>query len=263
MQAVFLTWRDPETRRWIPVGRLTAEKGEYQFVYTYGAKSSPHFIPFGRMQDLNSIYVSNRLFPLFANRLLPRTRPEYAEYLHWLGLDGATASDLDVLARSGGQRATDTLEIIQFPKKTINGKFTVTFFAHGLRHFSGGGQYSLTDLAPGDHLFLMRDVQNKVDPMALLMRTGDPVSLAGYVPRYYSDDFSRLLTLVGPENVCVVIERVNSDAPSSLRLLCKLDSPWPSEFEPCSDPYFTPIPTGSGPALIAYSPPAPSKPLAH
>jgi hypothetical protein len=136
MKALFITWQDPETRRWIPVGRLTFAKGAYQFAYTRGAKESKNFVPFGRMLDLDVVYLSSELFPLFSNRILPKSRPQYRDYLDWLGLDESKANGLDVLARSGGQRATDTLEIVPCPEPTSDNNYMVYFFGHGLRHLS-------------------------------------------------------------------------------------------------------------------------------
>lgn len=238
MKTLFVTWQDPETRRWIPVGRLTYENGTYEFAYTRGAKASQNFVPFGRMVDLNSVYSSTELFPLFANRILSRTRPEYSEYLSWLGLDESKASELEVLARSGGQRATDTLEIIPCPEPTPDNSYVVRFFSHGLRYLAEKDQQRVGSLRPGDRLWLMRDVQNRIDAMALLMRTDDPISVVGYVPRYYSGEFSTLMEKVGQERVRVSVEQVNADAPSNFRLLCKLEAPWPADFAPCSQGQF-------------------------
>jgi hypothetical protein len=128
VKAVFITWQDPETKRWIPVGRLTFAKGAYQFAYTRGAKESKNFVPFGRMRDLDVVYLSNELFLPFSNRILPKSRPEYRDYLDWLGLDESKANELDVLARSGGQRATDTLEIIPCPEPTSDNSYMVYFW---------------------------------------------------------------------------------------------------------------------------------------
>ena len=36
------------------------------------------------MRDLHGVYESAVLFPLFANRLLSKTRPEYRDFLAWL-----------------------------------------------------------------------------------------------------------------------------------------------------------------------------------
>lgn len=47
------------------------------------------------MQDFSKTYTSNTLFPLFKNRLLDKSRPEYAEYLTWLGLSSESTTDMD------------------------------------------------------------------------------------------------------------------------------------------------------------------------
>src|SRR3954463_2868057 len=102
MRTVYVAWQDPKSRDWYPVGRLT-HNGKYRFVYTEGAAVSPDFLPFGRMTDLNVAYESDNLFPLFANRLLPKSRPEYSDYLRWLDVDeDDPLSPLAILSRSGG-----------------------------------------------------------------------------------------------------------------------------------------------------------------
>lgn len=234
MKALFVAWQDPNSRRWVPVGRLTYENGTYRFVYTRGAKEVKNFTPFGRMTDLESAYVSDVLFPLFANRVLPKSRPEYRDYLRWLGLSETEHNEIEVLARSGGLRATDTLEIFPCPEPAEDNNYVVYFFSHGLRHLISENQERIKSLKSQERLFLMQDIQNLYDPMALLMRTDDPISIVGYCPRYYSGEFSKLLKEVGPDRVKVAVEQVNSDAPSQLRLLCKLVSPWPANLFPCS-----------------------------
>jgi len=241
MKALFVAWQDPDTRRWIPVGRLTHEDGTYKFTYTRGAKESKNFVPFGRMTDRSAVYVSTELFPLFANRILPKSRPEYRDYLRWLGLDDKKTNELEVLARSGGQRATDTLEIIPCPEPTSDNKYIVYFFGHGTRHLSAKDEARVSTLQQGERLFLMRDVQNHADATAILMRTGDPVSVVGYCPRYFSAEFSTLLEKIAPKNVVVNVEQVNADAPSQLRLLCRLEAPWPADFSPCSRGSYEPL----------------------
>jgi hypothetical protein len=193
------------------------------------------------MRDLEKVYCSDQLFPLFANRILSRTRPEYPQYLRWLGLREDEADELDVLARSGGQRATDTLEIVQCPEPTRDNTYEVYFFSHGLRYLWEPDQGVIKGLNAGQRLFLMRDIQNRADPLALLLRTDDPVGLVGYVPRYFAGEFSTVLRRVGQERVRVSVEEVNHDAPSNFRLRCKLIAPWPADFAPCSEEAFRPM----------------------
>ncbi|MFV1985189.1 MAG: HIRAN domain-containing protein [Thiohalomonadales bacterium] len=185
------------------------------------------------MKNLYVEYVSEELFPLFANRVLPKSRPEYKDYLSWLGLSNIKYDVLDELARTGGLRATDSLEMFPCPDRDVDKNYEVYFFSRGLRHMHKENQKRALELNPGDKIYLMQDLQNEYDTTALLLRTNDPVSLVGYAPRYYSAEFSKLVELVGSSKVDVKIERVNPDAPLQYRTLCKLSSPWPATFSPC------------------------------
>ena len=173
-------------------------QGQYRFVYTRGCRTMPDFAAFGRLTDLNAEYVSEELFPLFSNRVLAKARPEYPRYRDWLGLAPGDTDALDELGRTGGIRATDRLEVIPCPEPTEDGRYEIRFFTRGLRHLQPESRAGVEGLSAGERLFLMRDDQNERDPLALLMRTGDPIRLAGYVPRYYTDDVRRLEETVGP-----------------------------------------------------------------
>jgi hypothetical protein len=235
MKALFVAWQDEKSRHWAPVGRLTyGDDGLYQFVYTQGAETIPGFRPFGVMQDLHTIYKSETLFPIFSNRILAKNRPEYSEYLKWLGLSEDRYDALEELARTGGLRATDSLELFPCPEPTERKTYEVYFFCRGLRHLHQENQERARQLKHGEHLYLMRDMQNSHDTMALLMRTADPVTLVGYAPRYYSAEFTKLIECFegSSEKVSVTVEQVNLDAPAQYRVLCKLSSPWPANFLP-------------------------------
>ena len=95
------------------------------------------FQPFGRMTDLNAVYVGRELFPLFANRLLPKSRPEYRDFLSWLGVDEGSADELELLWRSGGERATDTLQVVHCPEPSPDGQYRAELCSHGIRHLPG------------------------------------------------------------------------------------------------------------------------------
>lgn len=233
MKALFVAYQDTESRTWTPVARLTYDGKLYHFKYTNGARELPSFVPFGRMTDLDAEYVSEQIFPLFANRLLPKSRPEYKDYLSWLGLEEKNHTSLEELARTGGLRATDSLELIPCPEPTASNRYEVYFFCRGLRHLPLENQKRTLNIASGEKLYIMQDIQNTSDEMALLLRTDDPITVTGYVPRYYATDFTQLIKLVGAEIPVVTVEKVNEDAPIQYRLLCKFSSPWPSGFSPC------------------------------
>lgn len=234
VKALFVAWQDTKTRSWAPVGRLTHDEGLFRFVYTRGAKDmGESFQPFGAMTDLNSAYISETLFPLFANRVLPKSRPEYDTYLKWLGMNEAAYDVMEELSLTGGFRATDSLELFPCPEPTSQNQYVVYFFSRGIRHILPESRERASELEKGQRLYLMLDVQNKYDPHALVLRTDEPVTLVGYAPRYYSGEFSSVVKEVGPESIKVTVEQVNKDAPLQYRLLCKLESPWPTNFSPC------------------------------
>jgi HIRAN domain len=234
MKVLYLAWQDPKGRRWFPVGRLSFDGRVYRFVYTKGALKSPNFLPFGWMQDLYTAYESSELFPLFANRLLSKTRPEYKAFLHWLNVPNSMDDSLMLLGRSEGLRGTDSLTVFPLPEKSSDGTYDVHFFSHGLRHLPDYTVQVVEELRPGSRLFLMPDPQNRHDASAVALRTDDPVTIVGYCPRYLSKDFLLVLQSGTPDIPEVVVERVNKEAPMQLRLLCSMHAPWPEEFKPCS-----------------------------
>ncbi|TET42295.1 MAG: hypothetical protein E3J66_03860, partial [Dehalococcoidia bacterium] len=242
VKQLYLAWQNPKNRSWYPVGALTIdENGTYRFVYTKGAQSSENFAFFGRMTDPFSVYESKELFPLFKNRLLAESRPEYKKYLKWLDIGEDEDNPFNMLAMTEGIKATDTLEVFKCPTPNGKGRYEVDFFSHGLRHVAKRVIERVNHLRKGERLFLARDMQNRYDSMAMALRTDDPVEFVGYCPRYLSPDFQQLLEKDRAMDVLVTVERVNEDAPLNLRLLCKLVAPWPAGFQPCSGDKFKPL----------------------
>lgn len=239
MKQLYLAWQDPQSRSWHPVGLLTMdESGTYRFVYTKGAENIPNFC-LGRMKELRVVYESRELFPLFSNRLLSNSRPEFKKYLVWLNI--GSEDRLKMLAITEGIKGTDTLEVFKCPTRNNKGEYDVVFLSHGLRHLPPHAIERVNTLKRGDRLFLLLDPQNKYDPKAVAIRTDEPAEIIGYCPRYLSPDFHELLSGNSPEAVVVSVERVNTDAPLNLRLICRITAPWPDKFEPCSSEEFLPL----------------------
>jgi hypothetical protein len=134
MTTLYLAWRQPE-RRWWSVGRLTRQGSEYVFQYTKGAVEAAEagFRPLLSFPDLSTPYISSELFPLFANRVPPFSRPDYGDFVQWLDLEPEDRDPLVLLARSGGQRETDIFEVFPAPEPTADGKYQVAFFVRGLQ----------------------------------------------------------------------------------------------------------------------------------
>jgi len=237
---LILVWKSPPNNAWVPVGKLSYKASKYVFEYTNGALKAFNdgfFIPFGQMDDLSKIYVSQELFPFFQNRLLQKSRPEYDDYLDWLALSKDSTTPLEELARSGGIRATDNLQLFPIPQKR-NDLYNVKFFSHGIRHLPPLYIDRINHLARGDKLYLMRDVQNEHDSFAIALRTGNPTEIVGYVPRFFSEEFTKLLDVIDATEISVVIEKINIKAPSQFKLLCKLNAYWPNGFTPFDQEIF-------------------------
>lgn len=234
MNDLFVSWQDPEKRHWYPVGRLMYRNQVYRFVYTVGAEKAESFSPFFAMRNLNKIYESEELFPIFSNRLMSSSRPEYSNLIDWLSLENGDVDPFVILSLTGGIRKTDSLEIFPCPTTTPEGNYELKFFSRGLSHEPESTKKRADQLRFGEKLFLMKDVQNKFDHHALVLRTDDPVTIVGYCPRYLVSDLNELLDKNGPDNVHVTVDKVNPDAPFQLRLLCKIVSPWPEGFRACS-----------------------------
>ena len=78
---LFVAWQDAESRRIVPIGRLLRRDGRYEFAYV-NAVSDARALGFEALltyPDLEEVYESRDLPPLFSNRLLPKRRPELAE----------------------------------------------------------------------------------------------------------------------------------------------------------------------------------------
>jgi HIRAN domain len=243
MKTLFLSWRDPITDAWFPIGKLTHDGRLYHFVYIQGAieaHQKADFQPIISFPDFYLTYGSPELFPLFNNRLLRSSRPDYPDFIQWLNLPKDKNDPIAILSRSGGKRETDTFEVFPSPELSYDGNYHIHFFVHGQRHLPIETQQHLYQLRPGQPLSLLHDAQNPYDSRALLIRTDD-LHLVGYCPRYLTQDFFELV-INNPDQVKTTIERINPPpTPVQFRFLCSLTAKWNSDFQPFSAPIYTPI----------------------
>lgn len=238
---LFVAWRRPDGLI-VPVGRLTQSgtttEPSFRFAYLKVAERHDDFSPLPGFPRLHDVYESAVLFPVFANRLMPRDRPDYPEFLEQLDLS-IEADPFEVLARSEGVRATDRIEVFPAPHRTDDDLLETLFFARGIRHIDGAAE-TVADLCEGDELTLEQDRDNPVNPRALLLntRTEDAV---GWAPDYLLDLIHELLDLNGSPPT-ITVEHVNgANTPPHIRLLCRLTADWPTGYEPFSGPDFQPL----------------------
>jgi len=228
MTTLYIAWQDPQKRNWHTVGRLTKEKDMYCFVYTRGALASSRFTYFGRMFDLHKPYYSHELFPLFANRVLNRSRSEYPDYLRWLALNPDIQQEpMQLLARSGGKRRTDELYVFPYPEVNDSGQMEIYFLSHGLRHLSTESLCRIERLKDGERLSFRHEIENTHDQFALILESKESTKV-GYCPRYLNRDLKMILDNT---NISLSLARLNLDAPLQFRLLCKAEFTMPSGVE--------------------------------
>jgi HIRAN domain len=239
---LYVAWQDPSenSRRWFPIGRLQFRAGEYEFAYTQGALEATEkagFIKIQQFDDLRKTYRQADLFPVFSNRVLSHSRPDFKEFAQWLNLPADEQDPLVILARGGAVRKMDTLQIFPEPEN-VDGKYVTHFFVHGIRHLPGALE-AVEHLSPGTPLRVVHDAENAFDNLALKLLNDDVC--IGYCPRYLNKDLHKLLASA-PDKLSVQVERVNPQStPIQFRLLCRLEAAWPNGFTPFSDPEYQPI----------------------
>ncbi|MGO8705898.1 MAG: HIRAN domain-containing protein [Candidatus Brocadiia bacterium] len=250
--ALFVAWRSGGSApgSWGPVGRLECNDGLYIFYYTRGARMLPGFQPFPEMNDLDQVYVSEELFPLFENRLLSKSRPEYDQFLYWGGFDPDNPPDpISILGVTEGIRQTDSIEVFPCPRPDSAGCYLNKFFLHGVRHVAQDAIRRISRLQESERLILEAEPSNTYDANAMAVWTLDRSHKIGYVPRYLAHEVRRLNEECRPEIVSLSVERVNRDAPLQQRVLCRMRACWLEGFQPCSTEDFAPIPSEA--ALLA------------
>lgn len=242
MRKLFLTWQDSKSRNWYPIGQLTWDGDVFRFFYIKGALSAHNeagFRPPVSFLNFHEIYESSELFPMFANRVMPASRPEYKQTIEWLSLPESANDPLAFMARSGGAKVNDKFEIFCYPELDSNSNYNLHFFAHGLRYLPQGSIERIKQMQRGEQIQVAFDFQNAFEPNALQLHTPDN-HIVGYCPRYLLDDVHT--TLRQDRNINVYTERVNDDnAPLQFRLLCRLVMPQVTGFLPFSGNDYQPI----------------------
>lgn len=207
-QRLLVTRRNPATESYETVGELSREEARYTFSYAPDVTR-----PLPGMADTSRSYTSEGLFPLFAHRVISPRRADHDDYLADLALSPG-ATPFEVLTRSGGRSAVDTLELTPIPEP---GPVELRFLVHGIRHLTASERARIDTLTEGQALDLRPEPANQFDPRAVLV-TDDGHRL-GYVPRPLLDYIHPILTC----DHSLALERVNdAEAGFHMRLLVRL-----------------------------------------
>jgi hypothetical protein len=243
MKSLFLAWQAPN-RAWFPVGRLDADVAQhrYHFGYTKGALQAEHavgFQPLPAFPEFGRTYESSELFPLFQNRVLDPGRKDFAAYLTSLDLPPSSADPIEILAVSGGERQTDSLEVFPRIESHRDGAFRCRFFLHGWRHMSAVSQSRAMFLQPGEQLGVSLELTNKTEQIAILLTSSD-YDFLGWTPRYLVKDLLKAIS--EKPSVTASVVRVNAaDVPANRRVLVELTGTLPPGLQPMSAEEFQPL----------------------
>jgi hypothetical protein len=214
-----MTWRNRDLRVITPVAVLDYfGPGDFQFQYLEGAELVEGFRPFVGFPNFKAIYISTRLWPFFQLRVMDKKRPDFPEYVSWLGLN-AEASTLDILSRSGGGNKADSVQVVEAPAVGRDGATETVFLARGVRYVlrDHGSEAVADSLQPGEKLILADDVTNEANPRALLLTTEDGAAV-GWIPDLLVD-YARQIRENGGT---VELLQNNHGAPWHARLLVRV-----------------------------------------
>lgn len=220
---LFLAWQDSISNSWFPIGQLTYKEEKYEFVYTYGAqeaKDKCNISPLESFPRFGEVYTSTYLFAVFTNRLMSRSRPDYSSFMQWLNLSKDESNPFAILARSGGQRQTDTLTVFPLPERDEDGLYHFYFPLQKLRDLPKCSIERINQLQHKEKLLLVHEFQNTDNYKALSVSTEDHY-IIGYCPRYlFAEVFEQIKQ---KSRVEIRVEHVNEPfTPFQFRLMCEM-----------------------------------------
>ncbi len=225
-RTLIVFWRSPRLDRLLAIGVLTLRKESPRFEFRYVEEVhlaiGQGFRAFLEFPTLGQAYVADELFPLFANRLMAESRPDYDWYLERHGLSREPGDDLALLLRTDGRRATDQVELFAIPIPEDGSSVLVSrFFVRGIDSIRDAEQV-IARFPPPPAVTRLRPDPTNVRGMTIGLTTTDG-SLIGYMPDYLVDD---ALKIVGDIEVpaLIVVDKVNlPPAPTYHRLLCRFE----------------------------------------
>lgn len=185
-----VVWGEPAKGGRHVIGHLARSAGEFRFWYAADLErafsSGFRLLPeFPRRAGAEAPYRARYLFALFAERIPTASRADAKETMERWGVEHPD-DQFEVLAKSGGIRATDRLELAEYRAADDDLAQPLELRVAGRRHISDAAQLTI-----GDLVTLEPDPTNEADAAAVIIaRDG---RRAGYVPRMYAPMIGRLL----------------------------------------------------------------------
>lgn len=225
LRRFIVVWQNPVSRKFVAVGDLEVDHREGDVIqsrFSYRSDElAGEFHPFLAFPRLQEDYKHDGdLFAFFSNRVMSAGRPDFGQYISALGLTTEQAGPVEILARSGGERATDTIQVVPYPDVLDDGTERRLFLVSGVRHIDGADE-RIAGLVPGQRLELREEPNNVVNPKAVLIDASEGAPI-GWVPDYLIEDLSKYREDARPISVSVI--RANGpEVPAHLRVLCQMD----------------------------------------
>jgi len=196
------------------------------------------------MEDLEQVYESEELFPLFANRLLSRSRPDYEEFLTWGGFDPSSTPDpISILGVHGRTTANGLHRGVPLSNPGRGRMLSQQVLPAWNAMDAGAAIERIGRLQVDEPLLAMLDICNPHDHNAVAVRTVEERTLIGYVPRYLANDVRKNSRRLQRRFTGCVRRTAQQGRATPTTVALPIRACWPAEFKPCSDVSFQPIPT--------------------
>ena len=188
---MWLIWKEPKTRRRYKIGILSKKDNIYEFRYVnpeLNDAKSVGFDYYPGFEDINKIYINDKLFGNIASRLPNCNRPDYLEILNVYNLE-KESTELEILKATKGRLITDNYEFVEaFDLNKIEFDVAGTSHCNDIKECK-------SYLNINNKLYLEPELDNKYDENAIriiYIRDNKKYHL-GYVPRYYSKELLEVL----------------------------------------------------------------------
>ncbi len=192
---IYLIWKDPKSRRQFIIGHLS-KNGQFEFEYGFEVEKAikAGFELLIGFENINEIYKSDILFPVFSSRLPDKKRRGIETILSKYNME--KYDEYKLLKRSGARLPIDSLEFID-PIMMNDDIRDVTriFYLAGPRHYIGcnGEECAKSiDIEKYEALKLVLESENDYDNNAIKICNSKGLHI-GYLPRYYSPEVTELL----------------------------------------------------------------------
>jgi hypothetical protein len=204
---IYLIWKDVKTRRQYTIGQLS-KNGQFEFNYGFEIKEAlkKGFDLLISFDDINKVYKSDILFPVFSSRLPDKKRKDMYKILEKYGM--TEYDDYTLLKKSGARLPIDNLGFIDPILDKDSGEIKRIFDLSGSRHYIGcKGQNcdDSIDLSIDEELNLVLEPENSHDKNAIKVSITSNNVHIGYVPRYYSKEVGELIN-DGYDYTCKVFD---------------------------------------------------------